>query len=89
MLSWKVAPALAAGNTVVLKPAETTPLTALLFCDVLRQAEVPPGVVNIVTGDGRAGAEIVKHPDVDEVAFTGSTEVGKEIQEQSPGPTRS
>ena len=68
---------------------ETTPLTALLFCDVLRQAEVPPGVVNIVTGDGRAGAEIVKHPDVDKVAFTGSTEVGKEISEQSPAPTRS
>jgi aldehyde dehydrogenase (NAD+) len=85
MLSWKVAPALAAGNTVVLKPAETTPLTALLFCDVLRQAEVPPGVVNIVTGDGRAGAEIVKHPDVDKVAFTGSTEVGKEIQRAVAG----
>jgi aldehyde dehydrogenase (NAD+) len=85
MLSWKVAPALAAGNTVVLKPAETTPLTALLFCDVLRQAELPPGVVNIVTGDGRAGAEIVKHPDVDKVAFTGSTEVGKEIQRAVAG----
>jgi aldehyde dehydrogenase (NAD+) len=85
MLSWKVAPALAAGNTVVLKPAETTPLTALLFCDVLRQAEVPPGVVNIVTGDGRAGAELVKHPDVDKVAFTGSTEVGKEIQRAVAG----
>jgi aldehyde dehydrogenase (NAD+) len=85
MLSWKVAPALAAGNTVVLKPAETTPLTALLFCDVLRQAEVPPGVVNIVTGDGRAGAEVVKHPDVDKVAFTGSTEVGKEIQRAIAG----
>jgi aldehyde dehydrogenase (NAD+) len=80
-----VAPALAAGNTVVLKPAETTPLTALLFCDVLRQAEVPPGVVNIVTGDGRAGAEVVKHPDVDKVAFTGSTEVGKEIQRAVAG----
>jgi aldehyde dehydrogenase (NAD+) len=85
MLAWKVAPALAAGNTVVLKPAETTPLTALLFCDVLRQAEVPPGVVNIVTGDGRAGAEIVKHPQVDKVAFTGSTEVGKEIQKAVAG----
>jgi aldehyde dehydrogenase (NAD+) len=85
MLAWKVAPALAAGNTVVLKPAETTPLTALLFCDVLRQAEVPPGVVNIVTGDGRAGAEIVKHPGVDKVAFTGSTEVGKEIQKAVAG----
>jgi aldehyde dehydrogenase (NAD+) len=85
MLSWKVAPALATGNTVVLKPAETTPLTALLFCDVLRQAELPPGVVNIVTGDGRAGAELVKHPDVDKVAFTGSTEVGKEIQRAVAG----
>jgi aldehyde dehydrogenase (NAD+) len=85
MLSWKIAPALACGNTVVLKPAETTPLTALLFCDVLRQAEVPPGVVNIVTGDGRAGAEVVKHPDVDKVAFTGSTEVGKEIQRAVAG----
>jgi aldehyde dehydrogenase (NAD+) len=85
MLAWKVAPALAAGNTVVLKPAETTPLTALLFCDVLRQAEVPAGVVNIITGDGRAGAEIVKHPDVDKVAFTGSTEVGKEIQRAVAG----
>jgi aldehyde dehydrogenase (NAD+) len=85
MLSWKVAPALATGNTVVLKPAETTPLTALLFCDVIRQAELPPGVVNIVTGDGRAGAELVKHPDVDKVAFTGSTEVGKEIQRALAG----
>jgi aldehyde dehydrogenase (NAD+) len=88
MLSWKVAPALAAGNTVVLKPAETTPLTALHFCDVLRQAELPPGVVNIVTGDGRAGAEIVKHPDVDKVAFTGSTEVGKEIQRAVAGTSK-
>jgi aldehyde dehydrogenase (NAD+) len=85
MLAWKIAPALAAGNTVVLKPAETTPLTALLFCDVVRQAEVPPGVVNIVTGDGRAGAEIVRHPQVDKVAFTGSTEVGKEIQKAVAG----
>ena len=59
MLAWKIAPALATGNTVVLKPAETTPLTALLFCDVLRQAELPPGVVNIVTGDGRTGAALV------------------------------
>ncbi len=85
MLAWKVAPALAAGNTVVLKPAETTPLTALLFCDVLRQAEVPPGVVNIVTGDGRTGASLVRHEDVDTVAFTGSTEVGKEIQKAVAG----
>jgi aldehyde dehydrogenase (NAD+) len=85
MLAWKVAPALAAGNTVVLKPAETTPLTALLFCDVIRQAELPPGVVNIVTGDGRTGAELVKHPGIDKVAFTGSTEVGKEIQRAVAG----
>ena len=85
MLAWKIAPALAAGNTVVLKPAETTPLSALLFADVLRQAELPPGVVNIVTGDGRAGAELVKHPDVDKIAFTGSTEVGKAIQRELAG----
>jgi aldehyde dehydrogenase (NAD+) len=85
MLAWKIAPALAAGNTVVLKPAETTPLSALLFCDVLRQAELPPGVVNIVTGDGRTGAEIVAHPDVDKIAFTGSTEVGKAIQRTLAG----
>ena len=85
MLAWKIAPALAAGNTVVLKPAETTPLSALHFCDVLRQAELPPGVVNIVTGDGRAGAELVKHPGVDKIAFTGSTEVGKAIQRELAG----
>jgi aldehyde dehydrogenase (NAD+) len=85
MLAWKIAPALAAGNTVVLKPAETTPLTALLFCDVLRQAELPPGVVNIVTGDGRTGAALVSHEDVDKIAFTGSTEVGKAIQRELAG----
>jgi aldehyde dehydrogenase (NAD+) len=85
MLAWKIAPALAAGNTVVLKPAETTPLSALLFADVLRQAELPPGVVNIVTGDGRTGAALVEHPDVDKIAFTGSTEVGKSIQRQLAG----
>jgi aldehyde dehydrogenase (NAD+) len=85
MLAWKVAPALAAGNTVVLKPAETTPLTALLFCDVLRQAELPAGVVNIVTGDGSTGAALVSHPDVDKIAFTGSTEVGKAIQRELAG----
>jgi aldehyde dehydrogenase (NAD+) len=84
MLAWKVAPALAAGNTVVLKPAETTPLSALLFCDVLRQAELPPGVVNIVTGDGRTGAALVKEK-VDKIAFTGSTEVGKAIQRELSG----
>ncbi|MGW7351449.1 aldehyde dehydrogenase family protein [Streptomyces sp. NPDC054784] len=79
MLAWKVAPALATGNTVVLKPAETTPLSALFFADVCRQAGLPPGVVNIVTGDGPVGAALVAHPDVDKVAFTGSTAVGKEI----------
>jgi aldehyde dehydrogenase (NAD+) len=84
MLAWKIAPALAAGNTVVLKPAETTPLSALLFCDVLRQAELPPGVVNIITGDGRAGAALVKS-EVDKIAFTGSTEVGKAIQRELAG----
>jgi len=85
MLAWKIAPALAAGNTVVLKPAETTPLTALLFADVVRQAELPPGVVNIVTGDGRTGVELVKHEGVDKIAFTGSTEVGKAIQRELAG----
>src|SRR5205807_10387081 len=84
MLAWKIAPALAAGNTVVLKPAETTPLSALLFCDVVRQAELPPGVVNIVTGDGRTGAALVTS-EVDKIAFTGSTEVGKAIQRQLAG----
>ena len=87
MLAWKLAPALAAGNTVVLKPAETTPLTALLFCDVVRQAELPPGVVNVVTGDGRAGAALVK-ADVDKIAFTGSTEVGKAIMRELAGTGR-
>ena len=85
MLSWKIAPALACGNTVVLKPAETTPLTALLFADVCRQAEVPPGVVNIVTGDGATGAYLVREKDIDKVAFTGSTEVGKAIQRELAG----
>jgi aldehyde dehydrogenase (NAD+) len=79
MLAWKIAPALATGNTVVLKPAETTPLSALFFADVCRQAGLPRGVVNIVTGDGTTGAELVAHPDVDKVAFTGSTAVGKQI----------
>jgi len=79
MLAWKIAPALATGNTVVLKPAETTPLTALLFAQACRQADLPPGVVNIVTGAGDTGRALVEHPDVDKVAFTGSTEVGKQI----------
>jgi aldehyde dehydrogenase (NAD+) len=80
MLAWKIAPALACGNTVVLKPSHTTPLTALMFADVCRQAELPAGVVNIVTGDGQTGADLVRHPGVDKIAFTGSTGVGKEIQ---------
>jgi len=79
MLAWKIAPALAAGNTVVLKPASSTPLSALFFADVCRQADLPPGVVNIVTGPGEIGMALVKHPDIDKVAFTGSTVVGKEI----------
>ncbi len=85
MLAWKIAPALACGNTVVLKPAETTPLTAMLFTDVCRQAELPPGVVNVVTGDGSTGAHLVKSDGVDKLAFTGSTEVGKLIQRELAG----
>src|ERR687890_1043708 len=87
MLAWKIAPALAAGNTVVLKPAETTPLTALLFAEVLRQAELPPGVVNIVPCDGRTGAALVD-AGVDKIAFTGSTEVGKAIQRRLAGTAK-
>ena len=79
MLAWKIAPALAAGNTVVLNPAETTSLTALLFAQVCQQAELPAGVVNIVTGDGRTGSALVDHPRIDKIAFTGSTQVGKAI----------
>ena len=85
MLAWKVAPALATGNTVVLKPAEFTSLTALRFADLCREIDLPPGVVNIVTGDGRTGAAIVEHPDVDKIAFTGSTEVGRLIREATAG----
>jgi aldehyde dehydrogenase (NAD+) len=85
MLAWKVAPALAAGNTVVLKPAETTPLTALAFADICRQADLPAGVVNIVTGAGQTGRLLVEHPDVDKVAFTGSTEVGRLIARSVAG----
>ncbi|MGZ8597933.1 MAG: aldehyde dehydrogenase family protein [Actinomycetota bacterium] len=84
MASWKVAPALAAGNTVVLKPAETTPLTALLLAKVIQEAELPPGVVNVVTGAGETGAALVD-ADVDKIAFTGSTEVGKAIQSATAG----
>jgi len=85
MLAWKIAPALATGNTVVLKPAETTPLTALAFAEIVQQVELPPGVVNIITGAGATGAALVKHPRVHKIAFTGSTEVGKEIQRTVAG----
>ena len=85
MAAWKIAPALAAGNTVVLKPAETSPLTALRLCEVFQQAGLPDGVVNVVTGDGATGAALVRHPGLAKVAFTGSTEVGKEIQRAVAG----
>ena len=85
MLAWKIAPALATGNTVVLKPAETTPLSAMLFAEICMQAELPPGVVNIVTGAGKTGSLVVGHPGVKKVAFTGSTEVGKLIQRALAG----
>jgi aldehyde dehydrogenase (NAD+) len=85
MAAWKLAPALATGNTCVLKPAETTPLSALLLAEVIQEADLPPGTVNILTGDGRTGRELVAHPGVDKVAFTGSTEVGKEIQRAVAG----
>ncbi|NAS25206.1 aldehyde dehydrogenase family protein [Herbidospora sp. NEAU-GS84] len=88
MLAWKIAPALACGNTVVLKPAETTPLTALLFAEICQQADLPPGVVNIVTGAGDTGAAVVGHPDVDKVAFTGSTEVGRLIAKSVAGTNK-
>jgi aldehyde dehydrogenase (NAD+) len=85
MLAWKIAPAIAMGNTVVLKPAEYTPLTALYFAQLCLEAGLPPGVVNIVTGDGRTGAALVAHPDVDKIAFTGSTEVGRIIRRATAG----
>jgi aldehyde dehydrogenase (NAD+) len=85
MAAWKIAPAIACGNTIVLKPAETTPLTALLLAEICEEAELPPGVVNILTGDGRTGAALVAHPGVDKIAFTGSTEVGKIIQRSIAG----
>ena len=85
MAAWKIAPALACGNTVVLKPAETTPLTALLLAQIIEEAELPPGVVNVVTGAGATGAALAAHPGVDKVAFTGSTEVGKKIQRAVAG----
>lgn len=89
MLAWKIAPALAAGNTVVLKPAETTPLTALIFAEILQQADLPAGVVNIVTGAGATGAALVRHPDVDKIAFTGSTGVGRDIARSVAGTGKS
>jgi acyl-CoA reductase-like NAD-dependent aldehyde dehydrogenase len=89
MLAWKIAPALACGNTVVLKPAETTSLTALLFAEICQQADLPPGVVNIVTGAGETGRAVVTHADVDKVAFTGSTEVGKAIARAVAGTDKS
>ena len=85
MLAWKIAPALAAGNTVVLKPAEFTPLTAMAFAELAHEAGLPPGVVNIVNGHGETGAAIVEHPDVDKIAFTGSTEVGRVIRKATAG----
>ncbi|MGH2751474.1 MAG: aldehyde dehydrogenase family protein [Actinomycetota bacterium] len=88
MLAWKIAPALAGGNTVVLKPAETTPLSALLFAEICQQVDLPAGVVNIITGAGATGQALVRHDDVDKVAFTGSTEVGKEIQRAVAGTSK-
>jgi aldehyde dehydrogenase (NAD+) len=88
MAAWKIAPALACGNTVVLKPAETTPLTALVLADIIQQCDLPPGVVNIIPGAGDVGAALVEHGDVDKVAFTGSTDVGKIIQRQLAGTSK-
>ena len=85
MAAWKLAPALACGNTVVLKPAETTPLTAMKLAELIQDANLPPGVVNIVTGAGKTGSEIVSHPDINKIAFTGSTDVGKIIQRSLAG----
>src|SRR6187549_3689496 len=88
MAAWKIAPALATGNTVVLKPAETTSLTALKLAELIRDADLPPGVVNIVTGAGETGAALVNHPGVDKIAFTGSTEVGKSIMSALAGTSK-
>jgi len=88
MAAWKLAPALAAGNTVILKPAETTPLTALKLAELISEAGIPEGVINIITGDGETGAALVNHPDVDKIAFTGSTEVGKIIQRSLAGTNK-
>ena len=88
MAAWKIAPALATGNTVVLKPAETTPLTALKLAEIMQDADLPPGVVNVVTGAGATGEALVRHPDVDKIAFTGSTEVGKLIRKALAGTSK-
>lgn len=88
MLAWKIAPALAAGNTVVLKPAETTSLSALLFAEICQQAQLPAGVVNVVTGAGETGKALVNHPDINKVAFTGSTEVGRQIAKAVAGTNK-
>ena len=85
MAAWKLAPALATGNTVVLKPAETTPLTAMKLAELIQEAELPPGVVNIINGAGKTGRALVEHPDIDKIAFTGSTEVGKMIMKAMAG----
>lgn len=88
MAAWKIAPALATGNTVVLKPAETTPLTALKLAEIIQESDLPPGVVNIITGAGATGAAIVNHPDINKIAFTGSTDVGKIIQRAVAGTNK-
>ncbi len=88
MAAWKIAPALATGNTVVLKPAETTPLTALKLAEIIQEADLPPGVVNIITGAGATGAALVNHPDINKIAFTGSTDVGKIIQKAIAGTNK-
>ena len=85
MLSWKIAPALATGNTVVLKPAETTPLTAMFFAELCIEAKIPPGVVNIVNGDGETGSLIVNNDKISKIAFTGSTDVGRFIRKETAG----
>src|SRR4029077_16793758 len=88
MAAWKIAPALATGNTVVLKPAESTPLTALKLAEIIQDCDLPPGVVNIITGFGDTGAAMVAHPNVNKIAFTGSTDVGKIIQKATAGTTK-
>ncbi len=88
MAAWKIAPALATGNTVILKPAETTPLTALKLAEIIQEADLPPGVVNILTGAGATGAALVNHPDINKIAFTGSTDVGKIIQRAVAGTNK-